>query len=113
MGIAYVTYAVAHPSHFRVMYSSELDCADGPLADAKREKLAMLIDTVERCQRAGVFPPGPPERYAAFAWSQVHGLATLLIDGVLQRTGLAGGDPIALAREVTGAVIDAFRQRTL
>lgn len=111
IGIAYVSFAASHPSHFRVMYSAQVDCDEGPLADAKREKLTMLVDAIRGCQAVGVFPPGPPERYAVVAWSHVHGLATLLIDGVLQRTHLSTSDPMTLAREVTGAVVEAFRQR--
>lgn len=112
IGIAYVTYAVEHPSHFRVMYSAVVDCQVGPLAEAKREKLAMLVNAVTACQEIGMFPPGPPERYAVVAWSHVHGLATLLIDGVLQRTPFSTDDPTALARTVTGAVVDLLRQRS-
>ena len=110
-GVAYVMYAVRHPSHFRVMYSAEVDCSEGPLAEAKEEKMGMLIAGVEACQKAGVFAPGPPERFAVVAWSLVHGLATLMVDGVLQRTKLPAGDPQAVAEMVTGAVLELFRQR--
>ena len=109
-GVAYVMYAVKHPAHFRVMYSAEVDCSEGPLAEAKEEKMGMLIAGVEACQQAGVFPPGPAERYAIVAWSLVHGLATLMVDGVLQRTKLPSQDPEAVAEMVTGTVLGLFRQ---
>lgn len=109
-GVAYVMFAVAHPAHFRVMYSAEVDCSEGPLAEAKEEKMGMLIAGVEACQRAGVFPPGPPERYAVVAWSLVHGLSTLMVDGVLQRTTLPASDPRAVAEMVTGTVLGLMRQ---
>jgi AcrR family transcriptional regulator len=109
-GVAYVMFAVEHPAHFRVMYGAEVDCSDGPLAEAKEEKMGMLIGGVEACQRAGVFPPGPPERYAVVAWSLVHGLATLMVDGVLQRTKLPASNPRAVAEMVTGTVLGLFRQ---
>jgi len=110
-GVAYVMYAVEHPAHFRVMYSAEVDCNEGPLAEAKEEKMGMLIAGVEACQKAGVFAPGTPERFAVVAWSLVHGLATLMVDGVLQRTKLPASDPRAVAEMVTGSVLGLFRQR--
>jgi hypothetical protein len=57
-----------------------------------------------------VFPPGPSERFAVVAWSLVHGLATLMVDGVLQRTNLPSQDPEAVAEMVTGTVLGLFRQ---
>lgn len=110
-GVAYVMYAVEHPGHFRVMYGAEVDCDTGPLAEAKEEKMGMLIAGVEACQRAGVFTPGPPEPFAVVAWSLVHGLATLLVDGVLQRTDLRANDARAVAEQATGTVLDLFRNR--
>lgn len=107
-GVAYVLYAVEHPAHFRVMYGAEADCEEGPLAEAKEEKLGMLIAGVEACQRAGVFPPGPPEPLAVVAWSLVHGLATLWVDGVLQRTMLPTADARTVAEMVTGSVLRVF-----
>jgi AcrR family transcriptional regulator len=108
-GVAYVLYAVEHPAHFRVMYGPEADCQEGPLAEAKEEKMGMLIAGVEACQRAGVFPAGPPEPLAVVAWSLVHGLATLWVDGVLQRTTLPAGDPRAAAEMVTRTMLGVFR----
>ena len=104
------TYAVEHPAHFRVMYGAEVDSEEGPLAEAKAEKLGMLIAGVEACQRAGVFPPGPPERLAVVAWSLVHGLATLWVDGVLQRTTLPSTDARGVAEMVTGSLLRVFEQ---
>lgn len=109
-GVAYVVYAVEHPAHFRVMYGAEVDSDEGPLAEAKAEKLGMLIAGVEACQRAGVFPPGPPERLAVVAWSLVHGLATLWVDGVLQRTTLPASDARGVAEMVTGSLLRVFEQ---
>ena len=109
-GVAYVLYAVEHPAHFRVMYSAEVDCDSGPLAEAKAQKMGMLIAGVEACQRAGAFAPGPPEPAAVVAWSLVHGLATLIVDGVLQRTPLPSSDPRALAEMVTSSVLAGLKR---
>lgn len=105
LGVAYVTYAVAHPSHFRVMYSDAAEGAGGEEgAVAKQRKFGLLLETIRACQEAGQMPAGPPEPLALTAWASVHGLASLLIDGVIQRMRLAGGSPTELARTLTERV---------
>jgi AcrR family transcriptional regulator len=108
--VAYVVHAVRHPASFRILFSAEVDSPDGALAEHKAEMMGMLIAGVEACQRAGSFPQGPPERYAVVAWSLAHGLATLLVDGVLRRTSLSANDPLAVADMVTGTVLGALRR---
>ncbi len=81
---AYVTYAVEHPAHFRLMYRG--DVRQGPIADAKEEMMGMFIAGVEACQGTGEFAPGPPEPQAVMAWSLAHGLAALVVDGALARS---------------------------
>ena len=81
---AYVTYAVEHPAHFRVMYRG--DVRKGAVADAKEEMMGMFIAGVEACQGTGAFAPGLPEPLAVTAWSLAHGLAALVVDGALARS---------------------------
>jgi AcrR family transcriptional regulator len=92
-GVAYVMYAVEHTAQFRTIFGGGADAADARLADAKEETMGMILAGVEACQHAGVLPAGPVEPLAAAAWSLMHGLATLTIDGVLTRTGLPAIDP--------------------
>lgn len=93
MGIAYVRFAAAHPSMFRLMF--------GP-AVADRSRSPELVAAIARS--TSVFDQGlrsrsdvtADARVAALrAWSLVHGLATLFLDGMLP-----GQDPEALARAV-------------
>lgn len=111
-GIGYVLFALAHPAHFRVMFSAELaergDYAE--LREAAQGSQAVLLGAIERCQAAGVIGAGDTEVLGLAAWAQVHGLATLLLDGYLGRGAGgaegAGGANAAewaeeLAREVT------------
>lgn len=102
LGVAYVTYAVAHPAHFRVMYSEAAEEAGGEDgARAKQRKFGLLLETIRACQAAGEMPSGPPERLALTAWASVHGLAALLVDGAVQRMRLAEGSTGDLARSLT------------
>jgi AcrR family transcriptional regulator len=100
LGVAYVTYAVEHPSHFKVMYGRELD-RQGALGEVKQQKMAMLVESVIACQRVSVLPPGPPEPLALVCWSMVHGLATLINDGLLEHGKLVTGRPVDVATAVT------------
>ncbi len=105
LGVAYVTYAVAHPSHFRVMYGKSFDDVVPELAEAKRQTLAMLLEVVAACQAAGAFPRTAPEPLAVACWSAVHGLATLLIEGTIQAKKLLQGSPAEIAQAVTRVLI--------
>jgi AcrR family transcriptional regulator len=109
IGIAYVEYAVAHPSHFRVMHSCKADESTDPGFNAcKSRTFALLMETIAACQAEGALPAGPAGRYALAAWSAVHGLAELLVSGAAQHMGIADGEPADLARTVTSDVMRSF-----
>jgi AcrR family transcriptional regulator len=88
VGIGYVTFATSHPSHFRVMFGRDMaDRSAFPtLRQAAGDTLAMVVDAIADCQRAGlVRSEEPAADLALTAWSSVHGLSALLLDGVLDR----------------------------
>ena len=88
VGIGYVTFATSHPSHFRVMFGRDMaDRSAFPtLRQVASDTLAMLVDAIADCQRAGlVRSEEPAADLALTAWSSVHGLSALLLDGVLDR----------------------------
>jgi len=83
LGVAYAQFAVENPAHFRVMFSAELvDKSRHPsLQAASRAMHDFLVQCIEEGQRQGFFVEGDPLELAFAAWSLVHGLAVLLIDG--------------------------------
>jgi AcrR family transcriptional regulator len=88
VGIGYVTFATSHPSHFRVMFGREMaDRSAFPiLRQVANDTLAMVVDAIAACQRAGlVRSEEPAADLALTAWSSVHGLSALLVDGVIER----------------------------
>jgi AcrR family transcriptional regulator len=89
LGMAYVRYAVAHPGHFKVMFSSELNHGSGhpELAAAGSPTLQALIDSITDAQAEGLVRAGDPRQLALPAWSMVHGLAMLLVDRQLGELG--------------------------
>ena len=88
VGIGYVTFATSHPSHFRVMFGRDMaDRSAFPsLRQVARDTLGIVVDAIADCQRAGlVRSEEPAADLALTAWSSVHGLSALLLDGVLDR----------------------------
>ena len=83
MGRAYVRFAVAHPSHYRVMFGGFMNSAakdDQFVAEAKAA-FQVLVDALTEQQNTGDIRPDDPVKMARFAWAVVHGAAMLIIDG--------------------------------
>jgi len=86
MGSAYVTFAVRHPSHYRVMFGGVLRSGDAalPPGDTSVDAFGVLVGALIELQNEGLVREDPPEQLALFVWSVVHGVAMLGLDGVLQ-----------------------------
>lgn len=85
LGQGYVRFAIENPGRFRAMFHPSLgDRDDLPgLQAAATRTLALVEDTVRRCQGAGIVRPGDAHGLALLAWSTVHGFACLAIDDQL------------------------------
>jgi hypothetical protein len=89
VGVAYVRFAVSHRAHFEVMYRPELYRRDDPEVREARTAAAVLL--------YGTATPDAGRLAAgAAAWSLVHGLATLWLNGNLP--GQLGDDPEDITR---------------
>ncbi|MCA9656758.1 MAG: TetR/AcrR family transcriptional regulator [Myxococcales bacterium] len=86
-GVAYVRFAVDNPVLFRVMFTAELDAAEGVEAGHVVDKggeegdeagaFELLVESA-----AALIDDGDDPREAALAaWSLPHGLAMLVLDG--------------------------------
>ena len=85
MGKAYVQFAVAHPSHYRVMFGGFIESAptdDQFVADAKAA-FEVLVDALVEQQNGGDIRRDDPVLMARFVWAIEDGTATLVIDGQL------------------------------
>lgn len=95
VGVAYVRFALDNPAAFRLMFRPELferpqdatGDADSSMIEAGQEAFEVLLNSVRQCQAAGLIAPGDPLVPALAAWSMVHGLASLLLDGVVGPQG--------------------------
>jgi AcrR family transcriptional regulator len=89
MGTAYVRFAVAHPAHYRVMFSGAVDkAAQQPeLADEANGAFQALVDSLTALQRDAVVRAEDTVMMAQYVWAVVHGVALLGIDGHLREPG--------------------------
>ena len=103
LGVDYVRFALAHPAYLRVMFGSEVpDKAAHPsLKEAGDRTFALLVQAIVDCQRTRQVRAGPPEELAVAAWSIVHGLAELIVDGRLKEHVRSTREATRLAQRVT------------
>ncbi len=114
LGRAYVRFAVEHSASFRLMYRPELRRSPFPegqehpatssvIDEAALEGYQILANCIIACQSAGYIPAGDLKPLTLTAWSTVHGLAVLLLDGSLgnlTRGGLSVEEADNLAESV-------------
>lgn len=87
--VAYVRFAATHPGHFDVMFRSEcLDLQDRDLRAAQQRTSQLLAVGVDLIDDDRLVIDRPDARHAA--WSLVHGLAALWLNGVLEGNDLEG-----------------------
>jgi AcrR family transcriptional regulator len=91
-GIAYVQFAVTHPSHYRVMFGrfAESCAKDAEFVEEATAAFQVLVDSLVEQQQAGIIRRDDPLLLARFIWSLVHGIAMLAIDGQLSGTDEQG-----------------------
>lgn len=85
IGLVYVSFAQEEPNLYRLMFGGRvLPKGVHPRLDAAgKGAFQVLEDTIARAQQAGYVKPIPLELMTAAAWSLVHGLSQLTIDGHL------------------------------
>jgi len=107
IGVAYVRFAYRNPAEFRIMFRPEL-CGVAAAPQAQPETgnaYGVLVEAVRACQAAGAIAPGPSEPVVLAAWSMVHGLASLIVDG----PDPALAPTIAAAEKIARQCTDALR----
>jgi AcrR family transcriptional regulator len=86
MGMAYVQFAVANPSHYRVMFGGAVhpETESPELAAEAMGAFQALVDALASLQRTRVMRAGDDTtQMATYVWALVHGIAMLAIDGKL------------------------------
>ena len=107
MGEEYVRFALDNPAQFRLMYGKEAVARqDQPqLREAGNALFEQLVSVFQAYQKSGGIKRQDPKAQAYVAWSAVHGLASLLIDGQI----MAAVNVDKLIRQTTHTVLDGMR----
>lgn len=111
IGVGYVEFAIGHPAEFRLLARfgacdyPGIDRPvnvreDSPVDQAASGAFALLIETIHEGQEAEVIIQQPIERLALTCWAAVHGLTTLILDGLLRKDPYQKMSPRELARMV-------------
>jgi AcrR family transcriptional regulator len=113
IGRAYMTFANANPSVFRLMFRPELtQPSQHPvLQGAEAIAFGTLMEVIVACQQKNQLPAGDPFALAVCAWSAVHGLSTLRVEQVLQETPLGAYDWNYLLNVINDFVITGLVPR--
>lgn len=85
IGLVYVSFAQDEPNLYRLMFGGRVlpKGAHPRLDTAGKDAFQVLEDTVSRARQVGYVQPIPLSLMTAAAWSLVHGLSQLTIDGHL------------------------------
>ena len=108
---AYLKFAVAYPSHYRVMFGGFIESAakdDHFMAEA-RGAFQVLVNALVEQQNAGDIRRDDPVLMARFVWALVHGTALLFIDGQLPEPAQRAALEPYLAERIYASI----RQSTL
>lgn len=91
-GVAYVTFACAEPTLFRLMFGAGAMAKVDDLGAAAQRSYRLLAERV-----ATLVPPQFVEAWTLRNWSVAHGIAALAVD---RQLGMHAGAPAVLAEQV-------------
>lgn len=99
VGLAYVRFARTRPQVFQLITRPERHFPHGredAIGEAAGRAFNVVLQGVEECQAVGSIDEGDPRMWAFVAWSGVHGLATMLDDGIAESVGIGDADELTL-----------------
>jgi AcrR family transcriptional regulator len=109
LGHAYITFALANPALFDLMFRpSELHPADPDLRHAQDDAIGVLDSAVTASEAPGEQSPAAPGELTLISWALAHGLAVLSRDGALQPASHGGQRGSA---ELACHLVDVFIER--
>ncbi len=107
VGLAYVEFAIDKPAFFRAMWSEETVYVNDPDYSAAANQLGNYL----KGGFAATITDSDPDSFSAqelLAWSAVHGLADLLVDGPVG-SGDKKPEKMTMARQMIEALSPALR----
>ena len=111
VGAGYLRYAQDEPGLFRTAFTAadELTDDDDPTGEGGLPPFGLLNAALDELVTVGLLPPERRPGAELTAWSAVHGLSMLLIDGPLQHLDRARADAAGqrLLDHVEAGLLDA------
>jgi AcrR family transcriptional regulator len=106
LGVAYVEFAVEHPSHFRVMWEGAVPKDKYPKVQQAAYEAYLILEraVIELIPRSSL---ERQQALIAAAWSVVHGYAALALGGEFEIVGAQKGDE-KLLRRTLHLLVDQF-----
>ena len=106
VGASYIAFALENPAHYRLMYGKEARRRTQypHLQAAADAAFAELVEIIETYQAGGTIKSENSHALAYIAWSTVHGLASLFVDGQMRYPD----DVEALARLTTTILLEGM-----
>ncbi|MEM6730436.1 MAG: TetR/AcrR family transcriptional regulator [Myxococcota bacterium] len=115
-GLAYVEFARTYTGHFRVMFQHaivDIHDDDEPVGEAEGAHQT-LVRLAQACHDSGYGHWMTSQELANLCWSTVHGVASLLVEGVLvKKTSGIGKTHEALTRQVLEPLTQMLRDTRL
>ena len=116
MGLAYVDFALDHPQRYRLMFRTELSRSADPEEPTEADAagggaFATLVSAVQDAADQGLLRDGTDAGGAAVtAWSSVHGLASLILEGAIGIRPDQRERARQVASHVVALVVDGLRR---
>lgn len=85
LGVAYYDFSQEHPAHFRLMFGGSLENTEKHEHIFENEKKGydVLENVITACMKLPNAPDLPPNLIRLTCWSLVHGLASLILNDVM------------------------------
>lgn len=102
---AYIRFAVERPAHFRLMFGPEAadKWASASLRAAETATFNLCLDAVIEGQRSGLVRSGDAREIALAGWAMIHGIASLVLNGLVNWVGISSTSTEYLAAMLENA----------
>ncbi|MDG1997481.1 MAG: TetR/AcrR family transcriptional regulator [Emcibacteraceae bacterium] len=102
MGVGYYDFSQEHPAHFRLMFSGSLEDKEkhAHLFSKNRGAYDVLEGVVGKCMLLSNTKGLSPQMVRFSLWSHVHGIASLMLNDVMNEDVPKDDDKRSVVREV-------------
>lgn len=102
MGVSYYDFSQEHPAHFRLMFGGSLENKEKylPLFEQEQKGYDIIERVVGECMKLPGAPKVPANLVRLTCWSLVHGLASLILNDVMNEDVPQGENKRTVVRQV-------------